>query len=120
MLVANESEAEGLVGAGPPAEMIARLSCKFPNAELVLTLGAAGVLYAADGQQLHVPAVEVQAVDTTAAGDTFLGYFLAERLRGTDNRICLETACRAAALAISRPGAMDSIPYRRELVEEAN
>ncbi len=81
----------------------------------MLTLGAGGVLYAGGEQRLHVPALAVKAVDTTAAGDTFIGYFLAERLRGAEIKTSLEIACRAAAISVSRPGAIDSIPYRREL-----
>ena len=79
LLVANESEAEGLTGASDPAESLRRLTSRLPGAEIVLTLGAAGVLYGCGDERLHVPACAAQAVDTTAAGDTFIGYFLAER-----------------------------------------
>ena len=74
-----------------------------------------------DGREggFHVPACQVKAVDTTAAGDTFIGYFLADRLSGRSIEQSLQTACRAAAISVGRPGAMDSIPYRRELVDLA-
>jgi len=78
-------------------------------------LGAAGARYAHREERLAVAAERVRAVDTTAAGDTFTGYFLAERLRDASALDALHCACRAAALAVQRPGAAASIPARAEL-----
>ncbi|MBN1671217.1 MAG: ribokinase [Kiritimatiellae bacterium] len=116
ILVANEIEARGLTQqAGTPPEMLAQLAQRLPNAEIVLTLGAEGVLYGFRGETLRVPARKVKTVDTTAAGDTFVGYFLAACAAGRPVRACLETACRAAAVCVSRKGAMASIPYRADV-----
>jgi ribokinase len=54
-------------------------------------------------------------VDTTAAGDTYLGYLAAEIAAGADFQTAMQTAGKAAASAVSRPGAIPSIPFRREL-----
>ena len=54
-------------------------------------------------------------VDTTAAGDTFTGYFLSEVLRGGSVKYALDIASQAAAIAVSRRGAAPSIPWRDEI-----
>ena len=59
--------------------------------------------------------MKVRAVDTTAAGDTFTGYFIAGLAGGEPLRDCMELAARAAAESVTRPGAADSIPRREEL-----
>jgi ribokinase len=61
------------------------------------------------------PAETVEAVDTTAAGDTFIGFFLAELINSADPRKALQIGCQAAALCVTRQGAADSIPRREEL-----
>ena len=63
-----------------------------------------------DGQLIAMPAVKADAVDTTAAGDTFIGYYLASIAQNLDIAGALQKACRAAAVCVSKPGAMDSIP----------
>jgi len=65
------------------------------------------------------PSLKVTPVDTTAAGDTFTGFFLANFADGKDARSCLEIAAKASALCITRPGASDSIPSKEE-VEKFN
>ena len=65
---------------------------------------------------IHVPAQRVdRVVDTTAAGDTFIGYFIAEILRGAEVLDAMTTASAASAWCIRHPGASASIPYRRDL-----
>ncbi|MEW6750709.1 MAG: ribokinase [Candidatus Latescibacterota bacterium] len=111
LLVANESEAMGLVGGAPgDPDLIRALAARFPEAAVVLTLGARGAVHCWRGVETRVPAVPVQAVDTTAAGDTFIGYFLWGWAGGAPVRRCLERAARAAAVCVTRSGAMDSIP----------
>ncbi len=112
----NETEGAAMAGAGPSEQIAAALACQLPNCDILLTLGSAGVLYRGAAGQIHVAAPQVDAIDTTAAGDTFLGYFLAGRCRELGLRENLELACRAAALCVTRPGAMDSIPRLDEVL----
>ena len=119
LFIVNEVEASALAGASSAAEpraLLDALSARFPRAGVVLTLGARGAIARFAGESdAFVAARPVQAVDTTAAGDTFIGYFLAERQRGTSVAAAMETASAAAAICVSRPGAAPSIPWRGEL-----
>jgi ribokinase len=115
IFIVNEVEGQALSGAATPEAMLAEIRRRYPAAAVVLTLGASGVIYADADQQIQVPAEAVQAVDTTAAGDTFTGYFLAALAAGEaiERALCLAT--RAAALCVTRPGAAASIPTRAEV-----
>lgn len=120
ILLLNHTEAVGLIGAdggadGTAEELLSRLTATYPNTEVVLTAGAAGALFGRGDDRAARPAHPVDVVDTTAAGDTFLGYYLVSRAAGTAPGEALERAARAAAVAVSRPGAMYSIPWAREL-----
>ena len=112
--VVNETEAAGLSGEAE-ADSLAALTQRFNQARIILTLGERGVAYRCGGEAVEVPAERVEAVDTTAAGDTFIGYYLAGCAEGRGVREALELATRAAALCVTRPGAMDSIPSRADL-----
>lgn len=114
----NEIEASELCGvvAGSPATALDALRAKFPKAEIVLTLGGEGaVARPLEGPDVFVPARRVEAVDTTGAGDTFIGYFLACRQRGEPLARAMETAAAASAICVSRPGASPSIPLIDEV-----
>ncbi len=119
LFILNEHEAAGLARKPvetAPEELIATLSAAYPKAMICVTLGEAGsVLWTAATGLIRQKAYPVQAVDTTAAGDTFTGYFLAELTRGASLAAALDTASRASAIAVTRPGALDSIPYLKEL-----
>ena len=117
LFVVNQTEGEALAGTedASPETVVGALQARFSNAEILLTLGEDGSLYARDGECIQTPAVAVDAVDTTAAGDTFIGYFLAELLAGESVTQSLVLASRAAALCVTRPGAAVSIPRRSEL-----
>lgn len=121
LFVVNETEAAGLLGAAAWSDDgLEQLAARFPRADWVVTLGARGALCrTAAGRRLEAPAQPVQVVDTTAAGDTFIGYFLACRQRGLELEASLELANRAAGLCVARPGAADSIPTWVELGDEA-
>ena len=83
---------------------------------VVLTLGAQGAWYRnADDNRIFQPAVRTEALDTTAAGDTFTGYFLEGWLNGRPIGRCMERAAKAAAIAVSRKGAAPSIPFADEI-----
>ena len=113
----NEVEGGWLTGETEPEAILQRLRAQYPEAVTVLTLGEAGSVCAAGTEIFRQKAYPADAVDTTAAGDTFTGYFLAGLLRGEPLPRCLDRASRAAAIAVSRPGAAPSIPFARELKE---
>ena len=113
LFIVNEVEAAELAGTAEgaaPEAVLDALRAKFPRAGVLLTLGAAGALAEIGGERASVAARRVKAVDTTAAGDTFIGYFLAARQRGRPLREAMELATAAAAICVTRPGAAPSIP----------
>jgi ribokinase len=118
IFILNEIEAGELSRRNSIGKIISALKKKYPRADIVLTLGSKGVCFASADQMLKIPAVKVKAVDTTAAGDTFTGYFLAELARGEKPGPALSLACRAAALCVMRPGAADSIPTRDQVYKQ--
>ncbi|MFE6028651.1 ribokinase [Streptomyces niveus] len=86
------------------------------NCVVVCTTGADGAYVNVGDRVAHIPAVQVTAVDTTAAGDTYTGYLAAALARGeTELTAALTTASAAAAVTVTRRGAMASIPYAHEI-----
>ena len=77
--------------------------------------GAAGAQYCSPTEEFRLPAPQVEAVDTTGAGDTFIGYFLQGLTADMTAREAMTRAMQAAALCVTRPGAMDSIPTADEV-----
>ena len=114
-LLLNEVEGAQLAGTEQPQAILEVLRRRFPKMTVILTLGPDGVLASDGGSAVSVPAPRVKVVDTTAAGDTFTGYYLAERLRGASFADALQTACAAAAICVTRAGAAASIPTRAEV-----
>ena len=115
IFILNETEAEELTGKTTVEDIRYVMRKRFPHSAVVLTLGGKGAVYFVGDTWHRQPAAVVKAVDTTAAGDTFTGYFLAELMRSADPARALELGCRAAALCVTRAGASDSIPCRREV-----
>ncbi len=114
-LIVNEIEGEMFTGKTEPEEIINEILSKHPEISIVLTNGSKGA-YFADKNGLHyTPALKVEAVDTTGAGDTFIGYFLSEFIKGSSISNCLEVATKASAFCVTRHGAAISIPHRKEL-----
>ncbi|GAB2478724.1 ribokinase [Streptosporangium sandarakinum] len=114
LIVPNEHEAEALTGLADPREALEALLELVPEA--VITLGAEGALYGSRaGGRLRVPAVPVRAVDTTAAGDTFVGALAVARAEGRPQEEALRFAAAAAALSVQREGASTSMPGRAEI-----
>lgn len=124
-LILNEVEAAQILEADAPAlgaektdlgdekageAMAELLKKKFPRSRIVLTLGEKGAVYCGEETRIRQPAYAVRAMDTTAAGDTFTGYFIAGISRGMSAEEALDTASRAAAIAVTKPGAAPSIP----------
>lgn len=115
-LFLNRIEAGGIAGKSDVEEILETLARRYPETELVLTLGPEGaVALTPAGQRFHADSPRVKVVETTAAGDTFIGYYLAAVLDRFDTGRALERACRAAALCCSRAGAAESIPTRADL-----
>ncbi len=119
ILVLNETEATAYAGIpvfdpNSAAEAGAQLRARGPDRVLV-TLGAQGVVVVDGGGARHTPAKKVKAVDTTAAGDTFIGAVATALCEGQslDDAVALGQA--ASALCVTRRGAQTSIPYRRQL-----
>lgn len=88
----------------------------YPNIKVMLTLGSRGCIYMDSEHEIFQPAFKVDVVDTTAAGDTFTGYFLSEVSQGTDYESVLKIATAASAIAVSRSGAAPSIPLKDEVM----
>ena len=112
----NEIEAGDICGEqGSGEELLQKLSDKFPASKIVLTLGGDGSLYR-DGQRILTQGIyKVPVADTTAAGDTFTGFLIGGLVQGLDVGEALDLAAKAAAIAVSRPGAAPSIPSREEV-----
>ncbi|MER5893952.1 ribokinase [Streptomyces sp. NPDC001876] len=114
LLIPNEHEAAALSGCDEPHAAAEVLLRQVP--EVVITLGRKGCLYAARGSEAVLfPAPEVTAVDTTGAGDTFVGTLAVALGEGRAVPEALAWASSAAALCVQRPGASTSMPYRSEI-----
>jgi ribokinase len=110
VLVCNETEGEVLTGERESGRILAALRRRCPDTALVLTLGAEGCRHDGPEGSWSIPAERVTPVDTTAAGDTFVGYLAAGLCRGLSLYESARTATRAAALTVTRHGAAESIP----------
>ena len=111
----NETEGEALAESEDPEMILDYMHNTYPGAEVVLTLGETGALYAGGDDFVFCPAVKTTPVDTTAAGDTFTGYFLRGKLDGRTPAEALQLAAKAASITVSRAGAAPSIPRYEEL-----
>lgn len=114
----NEVEGHQLTGQTEPDEILEELKARYPRAKIVLTLGGDGAMYAEGAEKYFQPCFKVTAVDTTAAGDTFTGYFLAGLTEGLPIPEVLRRSAKAAAIAVTRQGAVPSIPERAEVDAE--
>lgn len=116
-LILNEVEAAGFFGT-EDISAILEAAGKLPHLHTVVTLGKDGCVHAHGQSTCACPAFRVEAVDTTAAGDTFTGYFVAMLAAGKTVEEAMRIGCAASALAVSSMGAAPSIPTR-ERVEQA-
>ena len=121
VLVANEVEAEALVGS--PVRTIPEVRKALDALEAIgyacpiITLGRRGVMYREDGRIGRVKALPVTAIDATAAGDTFVGYLSASLAHGETLKDAIELANRASAFTVTKMGAQTSIPKRRDVIK---
>ncbi len=117
LFIVNEIEGAELTGETTSERVLDAMLATFPKAGTVLTLGSKGARYGRGETRLSADARAVEAADTTAAGDTFIGYLLAELANGGEMQQALEMGCAAAAVCVTRPGAASSIPRRDEVLE---
>ena len=120
IFMVNELEAAALAGTsaeGDFRDILKALQKKYPKAAIVMTLGKDGVLYGYKEEFYSHPIFKVNAVDTTAAGDTFCGYFLAALCAGKSVEMALREASAASAMAVSAKGAAPSIPVHSAMEE---
>lgn len=111
----NEIEGSQITGMTNPEGILTRMLEKFPLSKIILTLGEKGVIYQDKDQRCRQSIFKVKAVDTTAAGDTFTGYFIYSLIKKIPVKESLALSSKAAAIAVSRKGAIDSIPYLEEV-----
>lgn len=115
-LILNEIEGNQCTGEKEPEKILHVLNQKYPETEIVLTMGSDGAFYYDGVRRIFQSVFETHAVDTTAAGDTFTGYYLASVIKGQTVEDALRIAARAAAMAVSRAGAIPSIPVLEEVI----
>lgn len=115
-LVVNEIEGAAIANCEFEVDILPRLAKRYPNMNVLLTLGKRGAI-CARGQERAINGIySVKVVDTTAAGDTFLGYFLTEALDGKSLSDALNLATAASSLCVQVMGASDSVPLRSEVL----
>ncbi|WP_297280820.1 ribokinase [uncultured Anaerococcus sp.] len=114
-IIINETEGHRLSGYKTSFEILNYFKKVYPHLTVVLTLGSRGGIYADKDKEIRFKSYPVDPVDTTGAGDTFLGYYLANIARGKDIEYSLNIASLAAALACSKEGAASSIPSQEEV-----
>lgn len=115
LFLVNEIEGYQITGEKEPEAILAKVRSIYPKAKIVLTLGSEGSVYQDENQIYRQGIYKVKAIDTTAAGDTFTGYFIASILENMSVEEGLKLAAKASAIAVSRPGATASIPLREEV-----
>jgi ribokinase len=121
VLIVNETEAELLSGREvvdlDSARAAGRALCSEGCQTVILTLGPGGALLFTTRQVEHIPAVEVKVVDTTGAGDAFVGAYTAMRAEGASDLIAVRYGVCAGALAVGVLGAQPSLPHREQVEE---
>jgi ribokinase len=119
VLVPNETEAAALIGLPPGAAFDAAAAAvrlrELGPTTVIVTLGAHGVQLASDGIGMHLEAPVVQAVDTTGAGDTFIGAYAAAWCEGASLSAAIDYAQQAAAISVTKAGALAAMPRRSDL-----
>lgn len=115
LLIVNEVEAMQLTQTTTVELAQKALVTLAQDIKVVLTLGKQGVRYLHKNELISVDAFTVDAVDTTAAGDTFIGFFLAHFANAKDIETTLKLACAASAISVTRKGASPSVPSLEEV-----
>lgn len=114
-LILNEIEGRELGGSEDPDRSLMNLLYRYPDMKIILTLGEKGAIYQDKNTRYVQKAYNARVKDTTAAGDTFTGYFISLTASGMEPGEALDAAARAAAITVSREGAGSSIPLLEEV-----
>ena len=109
-----------MTGESEAARIADALVGRYPRMNVILTLGKDGALYQNGKKQFKQPCFPAETVDTTAAGDTFTGYFIASLAFGKTEEEAMKTAACAAAVTVSREGAAVSIPVMADVNARVN
>ena len=109
-LILNQTEGEALSKEKKPDGILKVLNSKFNNTKIILTLGEKGSLYSFKDELLKIKAHKLDTVDTTGAGDTFIGYYVAGIASKKSKKDNLNRASKAAAIATTKLGGAESIP----------
>ena len=110
-LIFNESEGFGLSSGGKDKTKILKyLSKKYPSTKLLLTLGKKGSVYSYNNKVIEIPANKVNSIDTTAAGDTYIGYFISSYYKNNKVKESMEIGSKAASISTTKMGGAISIP----------
>ena len=110
VLILNQTEGENLSRKKTPSEIIEKLNQKYRDTEIILTLGDKGSFYSFNNETIKIESEKVKTIDTTAAGDTFIGFYIASIASGMDVKNSLNRASKAAAISTTIMGGAESIP----------
>ncbi len=113
-LIVNEIEGAAIAKCDREADILPSLQARYPKMNVLLTLGKRGAICRRGGEEAKSGIYDVPVVDTTAAGDTFLGYFLAQVQEGALLQDALTLASAASSLCVQTMGAADSVPCLRD------
>ena len=119
LFIVNETEGAALTSERDAERILDAIASTYPNAQVALTLGDQGAWYQSRSARSFSPAAKATVLDTTGAGDTFTGFFLAGLLAMDAPVDALHRACLAAAISVERAGAATSIPSLQEVLERA-
>lgn len=119
LLIVNEVEGEGLADSqsGDYSDILDKMAVKYPNSAVIMTVGKNGAYYQNGSKRIYQDIIDSEVVDTTAAGDTFIGFFIASQIKGFSIEDSMFYATKASSIAVSRKGAMASVPYAEEIFE---
>ena len=115
-LVVNEIEGAAIAKCEFEVDILPKLKKRYPKMNVLLTLGKRGAVCARGDEQAKIGIYPVKVVDTTAAGDTFLGYFLTEALDHKSLPDALALATAASSMCVQQMGAADSVPRRADVL----
>lgn len=119
-IIINEVEMSEITQCDNPKDGLKYFAKNYPKLKIIITLGSEGSMYGDTEKAVFQPSFNVKAIDTTAAGDTFTGYFFAQTAMGNSVENSLKIASVASAIAVSRKGASVSIPMLNEVLATEN